>query len=349
MERSADTLTRSVSMDASYIPDAVGRGIVTRDAAVALERLMEREMVGFEDLFAAQLDSQYEVVCQVMESAAALQGKRLRPRLALLGAAACGRVTPGTRLAAVVVEMVHAATLVHDDVLDNADTRRGAPTPHLTWGNRSTILLGDILVSKAYILAASGDSPYAAQRVGRAGLALCEGELRQQHTSGKWELPVEEYIDILGQKTGELCAASCVLGAWSAGADPSMMSAVEAFGMQLGIAFQIYDDWLDVWGSPALGKPIGNDISNRKPTLPTLSLVQQTSPSNRAGLIDELNAAELTPELRTALDASTASSITLDAARDYAEAACSALAPLPDSAAKQALIGVAQQCVCRNR
>lgn len=336
-------------MDSSYIPEAIGRGVVTREAAIALERIMEREMVGFEDLLAAQLDSQYEIVCQVMESAAALQGKRLRPRLAFLGAAACGRVTANTRLAAVVVEMIHAATLVHDDVLDNADTRRGAPTPHLKWGNRSTILLGDILVSKAYILAASGDSPIPAQRVGRAGLALCEGEMRQQHTSGKWELPVEEYMDILGQKTGELCATSSALGAWSAGADASSIAALERYGMQLGIAFQIYDDWLDVWGTPALGKPIGNDISNRKPTLPTLTLVQQTPIAQRAELIGELNAAVLTPELRSVLDDSTASSVTLDAARDYAEAACNALAVLPDTAAKQALIGVAQQCICRNR
>ncbi len=149
-------------------------------------------------------------------------------------------------MVAAVVEMVHAATLVHDDVLDNADTRRGSAASHVTWGNRASILLGDILFSKAYILAASADSCFAAERVGKAGQALCEGELRQQETIGNWSLSMSEYIDILRQKTGDLCApaANWCLECRGSG---RVQNALEVYGSQLGIAFQIYDDWLDIW------------------------------------------------------------------------------------------------------
>jgi len=267
----------------------------------------------------------------------------------LLSALACGGISRRTRCVAAVVEMVHAATLVHDDVLDNADSRRGAPATHVMWGNRTSILLGDLLFSRAYTLAATAGSCFVAQRVGRAGLALCQGEMRQQATIGHWTLGQSEYLDILSQKTGDLCAASSLLGAWSAQADATAMDALERYGLSLGIAFQIYDDWLDVWGSTALGKPLGNDVANRKPTLPILYLLEQTPDSQRDALIQELDCGEMNAVLRSALDGSDASSLTLATARRFAADACDALCCLSDSSAKQALIAVAQQSVCRAR
>lgn len=313
-----------------------------------LETLIDREMIGFEELLSQQLASQYPVVSRLMESASALQGKRLRPRLVMLSALACGALTPNTRKVAAVVEMVHAATLVHDDVLDNADTRRGSAASHVTWGNRASILLGDLLFSKAYILAASADSCFAAERVGKAGQALCEGELRQQETIGNWLLSMSNYIDILRQKTGDLCAASSQLGAWSAGGSGRVQNALEVYGSQLGIAFQIYDDWLDIWGTSALGKPLGNDVANRKPTLPVMRLLETTSPSDRPELLAMLNSG-MSDSLRELLDRSDASAVTLDTARGFARSACEALHILPESAAKQALIAVAQQSVSRRK
>ena len=354
MEPISETLPQPAAADSVYGEngfniDAGSRSAVSRDAAIALQRLMDSELAQFEQQLSLELHSDYASVNRLMESAAALQGKRLRARLVLLSALACGGITPNSRRIAAVIEMVHAATLVHDDVLDNADTRRGAPASHVTWGNRNSILLGDVLFSKACILAAAAGSCFVADRVGRAGLALCQGELRQQNTIGKWSLSVDDYIDILRLKTGDLCAASSLLGGWSAEASEATMWALETYGMQLGIAFQIYDDWLDVWGTPAMGKPLGNDVANRKPTLPTLRLVQQTPIDERDKLIAQLERGIITDQLRSALDASDASAVTLDTARQFAEAACNALGTLPDSFARQALIGVAQQSVRRSR
>ena len=314
-----------------------------------LDATIDRELLAFEDLLSQQLASQYPVVSRLMDSASALQGKRLRPRLAMISALACGAITENTRKVAAVVEMVHAATLVHDDVLDSAETRRGAPASHVTWGNRASILLGDLLFSKAYVLAASAGSCFAAERVGKAGQALCEGELRQQDTIGRWSLSMSEYIDILRQKTGDLCAASSQLGAWSAGGNERIQAALEVYGSQLGIAFQIYDDWLDVWGTAAIGKPLGNDVANRKPTLPTLRLLECAPAEQRPSLLALLDAGVMSDALREALDKSDASAVTLDTARYFAQSACNALGILPDSAAKQALIAVAQQSVSRRR
>lgn len=313
-----------------------------------LESLLDGEMVAFEDLLSLQLASEYPVVSRLMDSAAALQGKRLRPRLVMLSALACGSITANTRKIAAVVEMVHAATLVHDDVLDSAETRRGSPATHVTWGNRASILLGDLLFSKAYILAASAGNCFAAERVGKAGQALCEGELRQQETIGNWTLSMSNYIDILRQKTGDLCAASSQLGAWSAGGSERVQLALEVYGSQLGIAFQIYDDWLDVWGTAALGKPLGNDLANRKPTLPIMRMLETASADQRSELLSLLDAGP-SDQLREALDNSDASAITLDTARRFARSACDALNILPESIAKQALIAVAQQSVSRRR
>jgi octaprenyl-diphosphate synthase len=354
MERVSETLIQSKLADAGaadpgYMADTVLRSAFSREAALDLQQLLDRELCDLEEQLTLELRSDYAAVNRVMKSAAALQGKRLRPRLVLLGALACGGITPNTRRIAAVVELVHAATLVHDDVLDNADTRRGAPASHITWGNRNSILLGDVLFSKACVLAAAAGSCFVADRVGRAGLALCQGELRQQATIGAWTLSIAEYIDILRQKTGDLCAASSMLGGWSASASEPAMQALESYGLQLGIAFQIYDDWLDVWGSAALGKPLGNDVANRKPTLPALRLLEQTPASERDALIAELDKGVMTERLRLALERSDASSVTLDMARQYAEAACTALDCLPDSAARHALVGVAQQSVRRSR
>ncbi|MFO1063256.1 MAG: polyprenyl synthetase family protein [Pirellulales bacterium] len=303
----------------------------------------------FESYFADQLISRYGVVSRISGSAAALQGKRLRPQLVFLAATACGHVTEATTRLAAVVEMVHGATLVHDDVLDGASMRRHAPAAHIQWGTNPSILLGDILFSKAYLLAAGESSPFPARRVGEAGLALCEGELRQQATVGRWDLPLEEYLDILRQKTGELCAAAAALGAWSAGASDEIVDAMDRFGRKLGVAFQVFDDWLDVWGSAAVGKPLGNDLANRKPTLPTITLMQSKSASQRSDLCQRLNRGSLTDDLLVELHEVGASERTLEHANRLAAEAESALQILPDSDSKRMLAELARQSVKRSR
>ena len=200
-----------------------------------------------------------------------LGGKRLRPSLALLVARACGSITPETVRLAAAIELVHTATLVHDDIIDDAGERRHRPTAHMLWGAHQSVLIGDWLFTHAYELANLGESTLPGRWISRAAKRVCEGEIRQGQSLGRTNLTEEEYFDILDAKTGALCEVSCRLGAWSAGADQETIEAFAAFGSKLGIAFQIYDDWLDVWGDPAsAGKTLGTDLLSLKPTLPTI-------------------------------------------------------------------------------
>ncbi len=143
-------------------------------------------------------------------------------------------------------------------------------------GNRASILLGDILFSKAYNTRRQRGQLLCCRACGPAGQALCEGELRQQDTIGNWTLQLSEYIDILRQKTGDLCAASSQLGAWSAGGNARVQQALEVYGSQLGVAFQIYDDWLDVWGTRCAGQATRQRCRQSQANIAHVRLLENT-------------------------------------------------------------------------
>jgi octaprenyl-diphosphate synthase len=205
-----------------------------------------------------------------------LGGKRLRPALLLLSAQAVGDVTDGHRTLAAVVEMIHTATLVHDDVLDEADLRRHRDTVNARWSNQTSVLLGDYLFTHAFYLASTLDTTYGCRAIGEATNTVCEGELRQTAAAGDFWLPREAYLAIIEAKTAELCACCCRLGAHYAGGDAATVERLTAFGRQLGNAFQIIDDLLDLEGEEqTTGKPLGTDLANCKMTLPLIVLRNQ--------------------------------------------------------------------------
>jgi octaprenyl-diphosphate synthase len=194
----------------------------------------------------------------------------LRPEHPLLGAA---------------VEIVHTATLIHDDVLDEATLRRHFDTVNARWDNEASVLLGDYLFTRAVCMASSLETTYACRMIGEAAGAMCEGELRQIESRGNYDLSEQEYLDIIANKTAALCACSCRLGAYYAGADPEVCEVYARFGHNLGVAFQIVDDMLDVLGDEATtGKSLGTDLVKRKPTLPLIRLLNQTDDGRRAAL-----------------------------------------------------------------
>lgn len=212
-------------------------------------------------------------------------GKRLRPALALLAAGATGGIgRPHVELA-VVLELIHLATLVHDDVMDGADTRRGQPTTNARWGNSLSVLLGDCLFAHALGLATEFEDASVARRIARAAQDVCTGEILQTQRRFDLALSFADYYRMIEMKTAALFAAAAELGARLNGTEPTVCTALGRYGLKLGTAYQVYDDCLDLAGDERqAGKTLGTDLQKGKLTLPVLHLLQATPPDRREGL-----------------------------------------------------------------
>lgn len=210
------------------------------------------------------------------------QGKQLRPVLVALSGGTAGRVSRELVTVAVIVEMVHLATLVHDDVMDEAGVRRRRPTLAATWGNQISVLLGDCLFAHALRLAAGFPTPDVCRAVSAATKTVCSGEILQSHRQRQFQLSRADYFKLLEMKTGELFALSCDLGGWLTGASPVERSGLRDYGLALGTAYQIYDDCLDLFGSEsAAGKSLGTDLAKGKLTLPMLVAWERAGAADR--------------------------------------------------------------------
>ena len=204
------------------------------------------------------------------------QGKQLRPALVGLSAQATGKIQDSHVTVAVIIEMVHLATLVHDDVMDEATLRRGRPTLAANWGNEISVLLGDCLFAKALKLAAGFPTTEVCRAVSSSTDTVCEGEILQTLRRKNFHCTRAEYLKTLAMKTGELFALACDLGAYLSGAPSREREALRGYGLALGTAYQIYDDCLDLFGSEgAAGKSLGTDLAKGKLTLPLLVLLER--------------------------------------------------------------------------
>jgi octaprenyl-diphosphate synthase len=326
-------------------PDELARRLRDAYAPIA-SSLIESERI-----FREELGSQSDFVQRLVDHAARFRGKQLRPALVLLTAQACGGVRPAHPVVAAVVEMIHTATLVHDDILDEADVRRHAATINAEWGNEAAVLLGDYLFTHAFHLAASLESTYACRVIGRATNLVCEGELQQIHHRGDLDLDEASYYEIVRGKTAELTAVSCRLGAHYAGAGPEACEALDRFGRDLGVAFQIADDLLDLYGEEvATGKTLGTDLEKQKLTLPVIHLLRTAGPAESERirrLISSASSIETRSTLRPLLESSGALDYAWRRARGFIESARSELEILPPSVARDTLAGLTQLVVRR--
>jgi octaprenyl-diphosphate synthase len=240
------------------------------------------ELSRAEQVFREQLQSEHPFVDELVSYGCLLGGKRLRPALLLLSAKAAGRITREHYTLAAVVEMIHTATLVHDDVLDDAETRRHLATVNARWDNDAAVLLGDFLFTHAFYLASTTGSTTACRLIGQATNRVCEGEIKQKGSRGNLDLTEQEYFDIVEGKTAALTECSCRLGALFAGADDDATRRLAEYGRLLGIAFQIADDLLDVVGEQGIvGKTLGTDLEKQKPTLPLIRTLQVCTEEER--------------------------------------------------------------------
>jgi len=305
-----------------------------------------------EEQIAQQLAAFDPAVAEYVRYAVSGQGKRLRPALALLSAGACGRVTDDHLKLAVIVELIHLATLVHDDIMDGATMRRHKLTLSARWGNEISVLLGDCLFAHALKLAASYPTNDVSRRVADAANAVCQGEILQTQRRFDLDLSIEQYLRIVDMKTAELFAVSCDLGAVLSGAGPETAAALRGYGRALGIAYQIYDDCADIFQKETeAGKSLGTDLTKGKLTLPILILLQRATATERDQIALDLSSHSMQGEARLAslvikhrtLDAS------LDTIAEYLLDAANLLKPLPDSPHLRALRALAEFLLLRSR
>jgi octaprenyl-diphosphate synthase len=305
-----------------------------------------------EGILRATLESSQPGVGRLLGHLAHYRGKRLRPALLLLTAQACGQVTPAHHVLGAALEMIHTATLVHDDVLDGASVRRHVSTINAAWGNQASILLGDYLFTHAFHLTSTLDDATACRLIGEATNRLCAGELHQICERGNLDLSEDAYFDIIDGKTAELTACCCRLGALYSGMDEDAVDTLASFGRSLGMAFQIADDLLDLVGEErSAGKSLGTDLIEQKLTLPLIYYLRQCSPEKSERLRTMLE--NPSQHLRARLAPELAAGGALDYARGRAEAyaahAAGQLSFLPPSECKAILEHLTDKVVHRDR
>ncbi|MEK6559608.1 MAG: polyprenyl synthetase family protein [Planctomycetota bacterium] len=281
------------------------------------------------------------------------KGKRLRPALVLLSGKCIGELVPQHIDLAVVVEMVHTATLVHDDIIDEASVRRHVETVNSKWGREISILFGDYLFSRGFTILSALDSQVATLLLSQTVNIMSEGELIQLQRRYDMELSENDYFDIIERKTASLCAASCRLGATFAGANRKISDMLYNYGLKIGIAFQIVDDCLDIMGTEEeIGKSLNSDIQKGKLTLPLIRLVNQL-PRNKLettkALIFQHSEKENKNSILELLTEHDAVEYAFNTAKNIIKQAQEEIAPLPDSKYKTALLELADFIVTRRQ
>jgi len=317
---------------------------------MAVDQAVGPELLDAESILGEELRSENAYVCDILQHSTRFRGKRLRPMLLLLTAKACGGIRHDHKILAAVVEMIHLATLVHDDVLDDAETRRHVATVNSRWNNETSVLFGDYLFTHSFHLASSLETTYACRRIGRSTNLVCEGELSQIKERGNLDLTEDAYFRIIDGKTAELTALCGHLGAKYAQADEAVVVAMEQYGRSLGLAFQIADDVLDLMGNEKkTGKTLGSDLDKQKLTLPLIRLLATASETDGTEVRrllaspDENTRERLTPyfERCDAFD------YTSKRAQGLAAEARRQLDGLPNSTAKRILSEIADFAVQR--
>jgi len=281
-------------------------------------------------------------------------GKRVRPLLLLLCARLCGYPGREHYQLGSIIEFIHTATLLHDDVVDDADLRRGRRTARKVWGNQISILVGDYLYSKAMCHVVEFRSHGINEVLAEACKKMAEGEVLQLHYNGNPDMPEADYLKIVEHKTAGLIAAACRMGAILADASESQQDALFRFGQYLGIAFQVADDTLDYTANgESLGKTLGQDLRQGKATLPLLHLLHHCPESDRQMIKDRMETRTLTEEdlgrLIHLMEEYGSIAYALNRAQAYVAAAKRDLDSFEDSTAKRALLVAADYMVTRDR
>jgi octaprenyl-diphosphate synthase len=312
--------------------------------------LIENEMQAVDAVIRARLHSDVPLVQQVAEYIIAGGGKRLRPALLLLAAGAVKYTGQQHRELAAVVEFIHTATLLHDDVVDESVLRRGRETANAQFGNAASVLVGDFLYSRAFQMMVGLGSMRIMQVLADATNIIAEGEVLQLMNCHNADIDEEDYLRVIRYKTAKLFEASARLGALIGAAPPTVEAALAAYGMHLGTAFQIVDDVLDYSGDEGhIGKHLGDDLAEGKPTLPLIHVIRQGDPAQSALVRSALEQGgrDRFGEIMQAVQITGALEAAMAVARAEAASAARALSALPHTQYRDALIELSEFAVTR--
>lgn len=316
-----------------------------------MQALLAHDLAAVEIILKAESASPVHMIPDLSGHIVSAGGKRLRPMVTLAAAHAAGGANAATHNLSAAVEFIHTATLLHDDVIDESDLRRGRPAAKAIWGNSASILVGDFLFAQAFTLMVRTGNLDILGILSRASTVIAEGEVRQLAALGRYDLPTEEYLTIIEAKTAALFEASARAGALSAGSE-THTEALGSYGKNLGLAFQIVDDALDYGGTTAvIGKSVGDDFREGKITLPIIIARRRGSDEDRAFWdralkVETQEDGDLAHAIHL-IRQTDAAHASLDEARAYVSLAKTALVNLPDSEYKDVLMDLADFCVTR--
>ena len=313
---------------------------------------IEEDLAQFGAVLKKELASEDELIKGIHNHLLKMSGKFLRPALSLLCARLGRKTHPDAVRLAVAIELIHTATLVHDDIIDNSELRRNQPSIFSKWGREISIVSGDYLYAKAFLLLANLKNLWVNEAFALCAHVMCEGELKQIEKRNNFLMSEAEYLKIIHQKTAALFQAASAGGAYFAGLDKPQIQAMSDYGYQLGMAFQIVDDILDLVGeTESLGKTIGLDIYKNDVTLPVLYLFQSLSNEQKSSLLKEMQNGTpgLFQKIKTLAVESKSIERAAEQAKKYIERALSDLDGLKPSVYKESLANLAQYCIERVR
>lgn len=298
------------------------------------------EMEEFERKFRDSMKTRILLLDKVMDYIVKRKGKQMRPMFVFLSAGTCGSINESTFRGASLIELLHTATLVHDDVVDEANYRRGFFSVNALWKNKVAVLVGDFLLSRGLSLSLSHKDYNLLSIVNDAVTDMSEGELLQIEKARKLDISEDVYFEIIRKKTASLIAACCAVGASSSGADETLVKNMRSFGEKIGMAFQIKDDLFD-YGELEIGKPLGIDIKEKKMTLPLIYALSQSPWHQKRRIISMVrNESEQTKKVKEVIDyvkKSGGIDYAIAAMNKFHNEALTILSSFPDSAFKKSM------------
>jgi len=339
----------------TLLSPALPSASATEQKPVTLKQIrqpVEADLKRFRETFRDSMRSRVRLLDTIVQYILRQKGKEIRPTLVLLSAQLAGGVTDRSYRAAALVELLHTATLVHDDVVDESDTRRGMASINALWKNKVGVLLGDYLLSRGLLLALDAGDADLLHVVSDAVRRMSEGELLQIEKARKLDITEESYFRIISDKTASLIAACMALGALSADAEPAAIERAKAVGESLGLAFQIRDDLFDYDGID-IGKPIGLDLQERKMTLPLIAALDAATSADRSRIRRlvrkrKKRAADIR-EIASFVEANGGLTYARNRMGTLAAEASEGLLTFPPSDARDALVDLCRYVVARKR
>lgn len=316
-----------------------------------IKKPIAREMEEFEHKFRASMNTRVMLLDRIMNYIVKRKGKQMRPMFVFLTAGTCGKISESTYRGAALIELLHTATLVHDDVVDDASHRRGFFSINALWKNKVAVLVGDFLYSRGLLLSVENNDYHLLQIVSNAVREMSEGELLQMEKSRQLNISEEIYLEIIRQKTASLIASCCAVGASSAGVENGRVERMKLFGEKIGMAFQIKDDLFD-YGDDEIGKPLGIDIKEKKMTLPLIHALSKAGWLEKRKIISIIRNESSKPakvkEVIAFVKQSGGIAYAVDRMNRFHTEALDLLADIPQSDYKESLKQLVQFTIDRN-